>query len=135
MEVIVYIIVGILNGLFSSGAGQILIFYLIYILKQDTKKSREFSLSVMPIISIPTFIYFFSKSDINLITCLIFVVISLIFGYLGNVVMKKMNNNILNLIDQDLQTFITTTEIKNVDKKLLENAKIFHVSDGIVEEE
>ena len=44
-------------------------------------------------------------------------------------------NNILNLIDQDLQTFITTTEIKNVDKKLLENAKIFHVSDGIVEEE
>ena len=98
MEVIVYIIVGILNGLFSSGAGQILIFYLIYILKQDTKKSREFSLSVMTIISIPTFIYFFSKSDINLITCLIFVVISLIFGYLGNVVMKKMNNNILNLI-------------------------------------
>ena len=98
MEVIVYIIVGILNGLFSSGAGQILIFYLIYILKQDTKKSREISLSVMPIISIPTFIYFFSKSDINLITCLIFVVISLIFVYLGNVVMKKMNNNILNLI-------------------------------------
>ena len=44
-------------------------------------------------------------------------------------------NNILNLIDHDLQTFITTTEIKNVDKKLLENAKIFHVMDGIVEEE
>ncbi len=44
-------------------------------------------------------------------------------------------NNILNLIDHDLQTFITTTEITKVDKKLLENAKIFHVMDGIVEEE
>ena len=44
-------------------------------------------------------------------------------------------NNILNLIDTDLQTFITTTEIKNVDQKLLENAKIFHVTNGEVEEE
>ena len=44
-------------------------------------------------------------------------------------------NNILNLIDKDLQTLITTTEINKVDKKILENAKIFHVIDGVVEEE
>lgn len=44
-------------------------------------------------------------------------------------------NNILSLIDKDLQTFITTTEITNVDKKLLENAKIFYVQNGKVEEE
>ncbi len=44
-------------------------------------------------------------------------------------------NNILNIIDKDLQTFITTTEITKVDKKILESAKIFHVIDGIVEEE
>ena len=72
METIVYIIVGILNGLFSAGAGQILIFYLVYILKQDTKKSREFSLSIMPIISIPTLIYYLTKSNIGIINCLIF---------------------------------------------------------------
>ena len=44
-------------------------------------------------------------------------------------------NNILILIDTDLQTFITTTEITKVDKRLLANAKIFHVIDGKVEEE
>ena len=44
-------------------------------------------------------------------------------------------NNILMLIDRDLQTFITTTEITKVDKRLLANAKIFHVIDGKVEEE
>lgn len=44
-------------------------------------------------------------------------------------------NNILTLIDKDLQTFITTTEILNVDKKLLETSKIFHMMDGKVEEE
>lgn len=44
-------------------------------------------------------------------------------------------NNILMLIDTNLQTFITTTEITKVDKRLLANAKIFHVIDGKVEEE
>ena len=48
---------------------------------------------------------------------------------------REKINNILNLIDTDLQTFITTTEISNVDKKLLETSKIFHVIDGKVEEE
>ena len=48
---------------------------------------------------------------------------------------KEKINNIINLIDEDLQTFITTTEINYVDKKLLEKAKIFHVNEGIVEEE
>ena len=44
-------------------------------------------------------------------------------------------NNILMLIDTDIQTFITTTEITKVHKRLLANAKIFHVIDGKVEEE
>ena len=44
-------------------------------------------------------------------------------------------NNILNLIDKDLQTFITTTEISKVDQKLLKNAKVFYVQNGMVEEE
>ena len=44
-------------------------------------------------------------------------------------------NNILALIDEKMQTFITTTKINFVDKKLIANSKIFHVSEGIVEEE
>ena len=44
-------------------------------------------------------------------------------------------NNILALMDEEMQTFITTTEIHLVDKNLLANSKIFHVSEGIVEEE
>ena len=44
-------------------------------------------------------------------------------------------NNILMLIDTDLQTFITTTEISKVDTKLLANAKIFHDINSKVEEE
>lgn len=98
MDIFLFIVVGFLNGLFSTGAGQLLIFYLVYIQKQDTKKSREFSLSIMPLISIPTFIYYMLKIQINFLQCIVFVIISLICGYLGNKTMKKMNGNILNLI-------------------------------------
>jgi len=44
-------------------------------------------------------------------------------------------NNILDLIDNEMQTFITTTEIDNVDKDLLIKAKIFKVMNGLVIEE
>ncbi len=44
-------------------------------------------------------------------------------------------NNILNLIDTNLQTFITTTTINTVNSSMLKNAKIFHVINGKVKEE
>ncbi|MBO5478086.1 MAG: sulfite exporter TauE/SafE family protein [Clostridia bacterium] len=94
----IFILVGIINGLFSSGAGQLLIFYWVYILKRDTKKSRQLSLMIMPIISIPTFIYYLLKIQINITQFLVLVIISLLGGYIGNKLMRKMNGNKLNLI-------------------------------------
>ncbi len=44
-------------------------------------------------------------------------------------------NNILKLIDEELQTFITTTEIKNVSEDLLKKSKIFHIINNQVLEE
>lgn len=98
MKYIFFILIGLINGLFTSGAGQLLIFYLVYVLKKDTKKSREFSLIIMPLISIPTFIVYSLKSNIDIFMCIIFILISLIFGFLGNKTMKKINPNLLNLI-------------------------------------
>ena len=44
-------------------------------------------------------------------------------------------NNILNLIDNDVQTFITTTEIDKVNKKIKENSKLFHITESGIKEE
>ena len=44
-------------------------------------------------------------------------------------------SNILKLIDDELQTFITTTEIDFVSEELLNKSQIFHVVDGKVKEE
>ena len=42
-------------------------------------------------------------------------------------------NNILNLINDDVQTFITTTEIDKINKEILDKSKIFEVFDDIKE--
>lgn len=44
-------------------------------------------------------------------------------------------NNILILIDKDIQTFITTTDISKINQDILKNSKIFKVTDGKIEEE
>ena len=107
LYVYLFILIGAINGLFSSGAGQLLIFYLVYILKRDTKLSREYSLTIMPIISIPTFIIYCTKSSIDITMSFIFIVISLVFGFLGNKMMKKVNPNLLNLISGIFLVLIT----------------------------
>lgn len=44
-------------------------------------------------------------------------------------------NNILNLISNDIQTFITTTEIDKINDNILSKSKLFEVLDGEVREE
>ena len=43
--------------------------------------------------------------------------------------------NILKMLNDYVQTFITTTEIENVDLTLFKNSKVFKICDGTVEEE
>ena len=51
---IIGISVGILNGMFASGAGQILVCYLIFMKKMDTHLVRALSVSILFISSIFT---------------------------------------------------------------------------------
>ena len=41
----------------------------------------------------------------------------------------------LGMLDRNVQTFITTTDLKNISKKVIKDAKKFKVTDGILEEE
>jgi len=44
-------------------------------------------------------------------------------------------NNILNLINDDIQTFITTTDIDKISEEILSKSKLFEVDDGYVRED
>ncbi|HIS18867.1 MAG TPA: DNA replication/repair protein RecF, partial [Candidatus Coprovivens excrementavium] len=48
---------------------------------------------------------------------------------------KYKINNILSLINKDIQTFITTTDIDKIDKNILKNSKVFEIIDGVVRED
>jgi DNA replication and repair protein RecF len=45
----------------------------------------------------------------------------------------KKRNRLLKYVQKDIQTIITTTDIKNINKKSLENAYIFEVNNGKIE--
>ena len=47
---------------------------------------------------------------------------------------KEKIENILNNLDGDIQTFITTTEIENINKDIISKARLFYIEDGRVEE-
>ena len=43
-------------------------------------------------------------------------------------------NNIINLLDQNIQTFITTTDIDKIKKEYLKNCKVFNINSSKIEE-
>lgn len=48
---------------------------------------------------------------------------------------KVKVTNLLGMLDRNVQTFMTTTDLKNISKKVIKDAKKFKVNDGILEEE
>ena len=48
---------------------------------------------------------------------------------------KEKITNILKLLNNEVQTFITTTEINKIDKRVIKDAKKFKVDNGTVKEE
>lgn len=103
--------VGILNALFASGAGQVLVFYLIYILNLETHKVRALSVAILSISSI--FAIFGYKDIVNFETnkILILVIIAGITGIIGTKIMKKIPSHILNLISGILLVGLTIYKI------------------------
>ncbi|MEG2348488.1 MAG: sulfite exporter TauE/SafE family protein [Clostridia bacterium] len=105
------LLVGFLNGLFASGAGQVLVFYLIYILKKDTHISRSLSVSLLSISSIFALFGYFKLNFFDVKKIIFFVIISLIFGGFGTKIMGKISSNILNLISGTLIVVLTIYKI------------------------
>lgn len=98
MIYIVGLFVGLLNGLFASGAGQILVFYLIFILKKETHLSRALSISILSISSIFAIFGYSKIIRFEIGKVILLIIIAIISGIIGSKLMKKIPANILNLI-------------------------------------
>jgi DNA replication and repair protein RecF len=68
------------------------------------------------------------RNDLNIIPILI---LDDLFSELD----KKKINNILEFISDDIQTFVTTTELTKVDKRLKVGSKVFKIKNGNIKED
>lgn len=107
MIYVISLITGILNGVFASGAGQVLVVYLVFVKKIDTHIARALSVSLLSISSIfAIFGYMnFVKFELNYV--ITFAIIAAITGVIGTKLMKKIPSDILNLISGVLIVSLT----------------------------
>lgn len=89
---------GIINGLFAAGAGQVLVFFLAFILKKDAHISRGVSIAAMTVGTIVTIIIYGTFVQMELGIMIIVFIISLIGGIIGAMFMEKIPGVYLNLI-------------------------------------
>ena len=92
------LLAGFVNGFFASGAGHIIVFYLVFILKIDSHVGRTVSIAVLCITSIFSIygmrdVVKFEVDKVIMIIC-----ISAVCGIVGSKIMNKIDSKILNLI-------------------------------------
>lgn len=100
-------VVGVLNALFASGSGQILVLYLIYFLKIETHKVRAVSIAVLSISSFFAIVGYKSLVNFDISKIVILVIISAFTGIIGTKLMKKIPAQFLNLISGILLVGLT----------------------------
>ena len=89
---------GVINGAFASGAGNIFVFVLIFILKKETHKARATSLLAMGIVTIITLIRYLTSVHVEVNDVIKVVLAGIIGGYCGQKLMNKIKSKWLNLI-------------------------------------
>ena len=98
------LLAGFINGLFASGAGQLTVFLLIFLLKIETHKARATSVFLMGIVTVVTLVRYLSFVRLELKDVFLVAIVGGIFGALGAKIMKKISSNYLNLISGILIT-------------------------------
>lgn len=106
MIYLIGLIVGVLNGLFAAGAGQILVVYFIFSLKIDSHVSRAVSIAVLSIASIFSAVGYSRFVDFDIFKIIVIAIISFFAGIIGSKIMKKLESNVLNLISGLLITVL-----------------------------
>ncbi len=107
MIYIIGFIVGLLNGLFTAGAGQILVFYFLYILKIEAHLSRSISVAILSVSSLIAIFGYSKFIDFEIKQVFLIIVISIITGIIGSKLMKKIESNILNLLSGGIIVVLT----------------------------
>jgi len=94
----VSILCGLANGLFAAAAGQIMVFYLIFILKMESHAARATSIFCISLITIVSLLGYIGIVEFDILQVIIVALSGLVFGIIGSKLMGKIKSNYLNLI-------------------------------------
>lgn len=100
-------LVGVLNAMFASGSGQILVLYLITYLKIETHKVRKVSVAVLSMSSILALSGYKNLVHFEINKIILLITISVFTGIIGTKIMKKIPAQILNLLSGVLLVGLT----------------------------
>lgn len=96
--ILIGLVAGIINGLFGSGGGTIIVPALVFILGIEDHKAHATTISIiLPLTIISTFIYF-KNGAIDFTICLYIALGGIIGGFLGAKLLNKVPKNILRKI-------------------------------------
>ena len=98
MIYLIGLICGLINGIFASGAGQILVIYLIFVKKIDTHISRATSVLCLSLATMFSIYRYSLVAEFKINQIIIVTITGIIFGKVGAKLMTKINSNLLNLI-------------------------------------
>ena len=98
MIYLVSILSGVIKGLFAAAAGQIMIFYLVFILKKDAHTSRATCIFCISLVTIISLIGYIKIAKFKMHQVITVIICGLIFGVIGSKIMNKINSNYLNLL-------------------------------------
>ena len=95
---IIGLLAGIVNGLFSTGGGMILVPAFMYLLKLDATKSRGTSVfCILPMVITSSFFYY-KGNFINWKIAILCAIGGTIGGYIGAKLLKKLPEKVMKII-------------------------------------
>lgn len=89
---------GMINGFFGAGGGLLLVPLITYVGKDNTKKAHATTLVCVMFMCLASSVIYFVKKQVDLKLILVCGIGSLIGALIGTKLLKKLKNNIIDLL-------------------------------------
>ena len=97
-SILIGALIGFVNGFLGAGGGVLLVPFLTYALKQETKVAHATAVLVMLPISLISAVIYIIKGEFNFLVTLPVFIGSAVGGTVGAILLKKLNSWIITLI-------------------------------------
>lgn len=96
--VIIGVIAGLINGLFGSGGGTVLVPSMVFLLGIEQNKAHATAISIILPLSIISSFFYISNGLFDLKLTYKVAIFSIIGGYIGSILLNKFSNKTLRKI-------------------------------------